>query len=194
MTLRLPRPHPRPLPVIPEPRATAVLDIVPMRRRHVRAVVAIEERIFPRPWSAALYLSELASPSTRAYFVAVVDGAVVGYAGSMLVAGEAHVTTVGVAPEWHRHGVGIRILYRLVHEVRERGAHALTLEVRMSNHGAQELYRTFGFVPVGVRKNYYPEVNEDGLVMWAYDIDTPTYEERLEQIGRRIGAGPGETR
>ncbi|MCU1493543.1 MAG: rimI [Acidimicrobiaceae bacterium] len=159
-----------------------------MRRAHVRHVAAIEERIFPRPWSAALYLSELASPATRAYFVAIVDGAVVGYAGSMLVAGEAHITTVGVAPEWHRHGVGIRLLYRLVREVRGRGAHALTLEVRMSNHGAQELYRAFGFVPAGIRKNYYPEVNEDGLVMWAYDVDTPVYEARLDQIGRRIGA------
>jgi len=157
-----------------------------MRRSHVRSVVAIEQQIFPRPWSTALYLSELASPSTRAYFVALVDGVVVGYIGSMLVVGEAHITTVGVAPEWHRHGVGIRMMYRLVREVRARGAHALTLEVRVTNSGAQELYRQFGFVPAGIRKDYYPEVNEDGLVMWAYDVDTPEYAKRLDEIGERI--------
>jgi ribosomal-protein-alanine N-acetyltransferase len=187
MAIRLPRPW-RP---VPEPREDAGVIVAPMRRSHVRNVVAIEQRIFPRPWSSALYLSELAAPATRAYFVALVDSAVVGYAGSMLVAGEAHVTTVGVAPEWHRHGIGRRLLYTLVNEVRERGAHALTLEVRMSNAGAQELYRSFGFVPVGVRKNYYPEVNEDGLVMWAYDIDSEAYAERLAGIGRQITEAEG---
>ncbi len=159
-----------------------------MRRRHVAEVVAIEETIFPRPWSAALYLSELATPATRDYLVALVDGAVVGYTGAILVAGEAHVTTVGVAPAWHRRGIGIRMLHRLVGELRERGAEALTLEVRVSNTGAQELYREFGFVPAGIRKDYYPEVNEDGLVMWAYDVDSEQYASRLAQIAERIAA------
>jgi ribosomal-protein-alanine N-acetyltransferase len=177
-------------PGLPEARDGAALEIVPMRRRHVRQVVAIEERIFPRPWSPALYLSELASPASRAYLVALVDGAVVGYTGSMLVAGEGHVTTIGVAPEWQRRGIGIKLLYRLVCELRDRGAKALTLEVRMSNTGAQILYRRFGFVPAGVRKNYYPEVNEDGLVMWAYDVDTRSYLERLAEISRQIGLPP----
>jgi ribosomal-protein-alanine N-acetyltransferase len=171
---------------MPEPRDGAVVEVVAMRRRHVRHVVAIEERIFPRPWSSALYLSELSSPSTRVYLVALVDGAVVGYVGAMLVAGEGHVTTVGVAPTWQRRGVGIRMLHRLVSELRARGAHALTLEVRMSNRGAQQLYALFGFVPAGVRKDYYPEVNEDGLVMWAYDVDSEDYAERLARIAARI--------
>jgi len=194
---RRPRDERRP----PVPRDGAVPDLVPMRRRHVAEVVAIEEQIFPRPWSAALYLSELATPATRAYLVALVDDAVVGYTGAILVAGEAHVTTVGVAPSWQRRGVGIRLLHRLVTEVRERGAQALTLEVRVSNLGAQELYREFGFVPAGIRRNYYPEVNEDGLVMWAYDVDDERYATRLDEIAARIarsadhgtdrGADPG---
>ena len=45
----------------------------------------------------------------------------------------------------------------------------------MSNKGAQEMYRRFGFAPVGVRKNYYQETNEDALVMWVHDIDAPEY-------------------
>jgi [ribosomal protein S18]-alanine N-acetyltransferase len=179
-------PHLQPEPTVPEPRPDSVVDVVPMRRRHVRAVVAIEEQIFPRPWSPGLYLSEIAQPETRAYFSALCEGSVVGYTGCMLIAGEGHITTVGVAPTWHRRGVGTRLLYRVASEARERGAASLTLEVRMSNTGAQQLYRAFGFVPAGVRKNYYAEVNEDGLVMWAHDVDSAAYGARLEALLRNL--------
>jgi ribosomal-protein-alanine N-acetyltransferase len=168
------------------PYAGAVVDIEVMRRRHVRAVTMIENQIFPRPWSAALYYSELAQPATRLYYVATVQGEVVGYCGAMLIAGEAHVTTVGVAPEWQRRRVGLRLFHRLVSDAVERGAESLTLEVRVTNHGAQELYRSFGFAPAGIRKNYYAEVNEDGLVMWAHDVHTEEYAQRLAELGKKI--------
>ena len=68
---------------------------------------------------------------------------------------------------------------------------AITLEVRMSNAGAQDMYRRFGFEPVGVRKNYYQEVNEDALVMWAHEVDQPEY---AAAARRRSSAPlPGET-
>jgi ribosomal-protein-alanine N-acetyltransferase len=72
----------------------------------------------------------------------------------------------------------------------ERGCANLTLEVRMSNSGAQALYQRFGFVPAGVRKGYYPETREDALIMWANDIETPEYAQRLADIERDI---PGDT-
>jgi [ribosomal protein S18]-alanine N-acetyltransferase len=62
--------------------------------------------------------------------------------------------------------------------------------VRMSNSGAQALYQRFGFVPAGIRKGYYHETREDALVMWANDIDTPAYAERLAAIERGV---PGST-
>ncbi len=180
MALRLP--HRRATPVPPPPRPGAAVEIARMRRRHVRAVVAIEQGIFPRPWTPGLYLSELAQPETRAYFVALVDGVVVGYTGCMIIAGEGHITTVGVAPAWQHRGIGTRLLHAVATEARARGARALTLEVRMSNVSAQSLYRAFGFAPAGVRKNYYAEVNEDGLVMWAHDVDTPAYASRIDAL------------
>jgi len=179
VTFRLPRDK---RPRIPEAAESAEIEITRMKRRHVRAVLAIEERIFPRPWSQALYLSELAQPETRLYSVALVEGEVVGYIGCMLIAGEGHITTVGVAPEWHRRHIGTRLLHRAATEAPERGATSLTLEVRVSNHGAQELYRGFGFVPAGIRKNYYAEVNEDGIVMWANDVDSAEYGKRLDEL------------
>jgi len=173
-----------------------VIEVLPMRRRHLKGVIAIERRIFPSPWSLGLYLSEISQPTTRAYYVAVVGPEVVGYAGMMMVVGEAHVTNIGVAPEWQRHGVGRRLLLQLAREARQRSAQHLTLEVRVSNVGAQALYHEFGFVPAGVRKNYYSEVNEDALVMWAHDIDTDGYGLRLDGIEARLrpvrGPGPPE--
>jgi ribosomal-protein-alanine N-acetyltransferase len=77
------------------------------------------------------------------------------------------------------------LVLALVDEALNIGAEHLTLEVRMSNAAAQRLYATFGFAPVGLRKNYYQ--NEDALVMWAIDIRTEEYRERIEAIRRDVG-------
>jgi ribosomal-protein-alanine N-acetyltransferase len=166
------------------------VQLTPMRRKHLRAVLRIEEQVYPRPWSHSLFLSELALRSTRSYFVARVGREVVGYAGLMLSMEDGHVTTIAVDPKWHRHQIGTRLLLALAREALERDACNLTLEVRLSNSAAQLLYRRFGFAPVGVRKNYYPETNEDALVMWVHGIDTADYAARLTSIERAVG---GET-
>jgi ribosomal-protein-alanine N-acetyltransferase len=172
-----------------DPRHLEV-HLVPMRRRHLRSVLRIESQVYPRPWSLSLFMSELALRSTRAYYVARVDGAVVGYAGLMMTGDDVHVTTIAVDPAWQRHKIGSRLLLALAREAIRRGAENLTLEVRVSNQSAQAMYRKFGFRPAGIRKNYYVETNEDALVMWAEDIDTAAYGERLARIE---GGVPGTT-
>ncbi len=170
--------------------AELVVHLVPMRRRHLRSVLRIEALVYPRPWSLSLFMSELALRSTRAYWVARVDGAVVGYCGLMVTGEDGHVTTLAVDPSMHRGGIGTRLLLVLAGEAIRRGVTGLTLEVRMSNKPAQELYRKFGFRPAGVRRNYYVETNEDALVMWADDVDSDDYAERLAAIEASI---PGVT-
>ncbi|MGO9557702.1 MAG: ribosomal protein S18-alanine N-acetyltransferase [Acidimicrobiales bacterium] len=166
------------------------IAIVPMRRRHLKSVVAIEQQVFPTPWSLSLYLSELTMGGTRAYVVAISGNEVVGYAGLMLAVGEGHITTIGVSPRWQRHGIGRRLLLELAETARKRGAEDLTLEVRVTNTGAQALYHQFGFAPAGIRKNYYAEVNEDALIMWAHDIQSNDYKRRLEIIAEAFeGSG-----
>jgi len=172
------------------PDVLGALRIVPLRRRHLRTVVHIEEECYPRPWSAALFLSELAQRATRRYTVATIGPMVAGYAGLMFVADEGHVTTLTVDPAWHRHGIGAALLLDLARAAPGRGAKHLTLEVRTGNDGAQALYRQFGFAPVGLRKNYYAETGEDAIVMWANDIDGPEYRQRLEKIESRLKAAP----
>lgn len=167
---------------IHEDRHGAEVAIAPMRRRHLRAVLRIEAQVYPRPWSLRLFMSELALRSTRTYSVALLDGVVAGYSGLMVAGEDAHVTTLAVDPNWHRRGVGSRLMLQMARAAVEQGARHLTLEVRMSNDPAQGLYRKFGFAPAGVRKNYYAETNEDALVMWANDIDTPEYRARLTRI------------
>lgn len=163
------------------PRTPEVV-IAPMRRRHLRGVLRIEAQVYPRPWSMRLFVSELALRTTRRYQVVLVNATVAGYSGLMVVGEDAHVTTIAVDPVWHRQGIASRLLLDLARASVAQGARHLTLEVRMSNDQAQGLYRKFGFAPAGVRKNYYPETNEDALVMWANDIDGPEYLQRLARI------------
>jgi ribosomal-protein-alanine N-acetyltransferase len=170
---------------LPESDALDV-QIVAMRRRHLRSVLRIEGEVYPRPWSSSLFLSELAMRSSRAYFVARVGREVVGYAGVMMTVDDGHITTIAVDPGWQRRQLGMRLLSTLAREAIARDAVNLTLEVRLSNKGAQELYRRFGFAPVGVRKNYYAETNEDALIMWANDVNQPEYAALLDRMERQI--------
>jgi len=166
------------------------VTISPMRRRHLRSVLRIEQQVYPRPWSLGLFMSELGYRGSRAYVVARVGSTVVGYGGLMLVTDDGHVTTLAVDPAWHRHKLGTRILHTLARAGIERGARNLTLEVRASNQGAQALYRAFGFAPAGIRKGYYVETNEDAIIMWANDVDTPAYTDRLAALDATV---PGTT-
>jgi ribosomal-protein-alanine N-acetyltransferase len=157
-----------------------------MRRRHIRAVLRIEQQVYPRPWTASLYLTELNIRSGRHYVVARVGGTVVGYAGLMLSLDEAHVATIAVDPTWQRHQIGTRLLLHLTEAARTLGARHMTLEVRKSNEPAQAMYRRFGYETEGLRKNYYAETGEDALIMWAHDIDSDRYAERLAVLGAGV--------
>jgi ribosomal-protein-alanine N-acetyltransferase len=157
-----------------------------MRRRHLRSVLKIEAQVYPRPWTLSLFMSELAMRSTRLYTVAKLDGTVVGYCGLMLFGQEAHITTIAVDPRWHHQRIGTQLLMHMVQSARDRGVCHLSLEVRVGNAPAQSLYRKFGFQPAGIRKNYYVETNEDALIMWAYDIDSPEYAQRLARLQSRL--------
>ena len=111
----------------PAPDAAITVHVQGMRRRHVRSVLRIEQQVYPRPWSASLFHSELAMRSTRAYYVARVGRELVGYAGLMMTLDEGHVTTIAVDPRRHRLKIGTRLLLVLTREAiaaRRDRAHA----------------------------------------------------------------------
>lgn len=162
------------------------LVIEPMKRRDLKRVLTIEATAHPKPWSSGVFASELdlARRGERHYVVGRLLGEIVAYGGLMFVDGEAHVTNVAVEPELRQRGLARAIMCHLAEVAIERGCHALTLEVRVSNVAAQHLYREFGFAPAGVRQRYY-ENSEDALVMWAHDIDGPEYRRRLDELAER---------
>lgn len=162
------------------------VSLEPMRRRHLRSVLRIESAVYAAPWSLSLFISELALRTSRSYTVAKVDGTIVGYSGLMLSVDEGHVTTVAVDPSWHRHQIGTRLMLDMVHVAIRRGVRHMTLEVRVANAGAQHMYSRFGFAPEGIRKNYYAETGEDAMVMWARDVDSPEYAERLKTLEQGV--------
>ncbi len=166
------------LETLPPPR------IVRMRRRHISQVVAIEQQVYDRPWSAGLFEGEVGQ-ADRHYVTAWTDGVVrrelVGYGGVMLVIDEAHITTVVVDPATRRQGVGTVIMLDLMAAAIRLGAGSATLEVRASNLAAQRLYSRFGFAPVGVRPGYYAASNEDAIIMWVYDIQAPAFSTKLDR-------------
>ncbi|MCB2223173.1 MAG: ribosomal protein S18-alanine N-acetyltransferase [Actinobacteria bacterium] len=143
------------------------------------AVLALEREIFPTPWTEGILRDELAAPR-RTYLVAEEDGEIVGYGGVMIVAADAHITNLAVAPSRRGRGVATRLFLDLAEGALDGGAEHLTLEVRLSNLDARRLYSRFGFAPVGIRKDYY--VDEDALIMWVTDAAGPEYRGRLAAI------------
>ena len=156
-----------------------VMEIRPMTADDVPAVLALEQRVYPEPWSEGVFRDELTQPN-RVYLTVVDGDEVIGYAGMMLVFEDAHITTMSVSPEARGTGIGQKMMMRLVDTAVASEAEHLTLEVRMSNEAAQALDRKFGLAPVGVRKDYY--LNEDALIMWANGINESDYQQRLERI------------
>lgn len=157
----------------------ATVQIRPMVATDVEAAGRLEESVYSQPWSTDVFAEELQQPN-RTYLAVEVDGRLVGYGGVMVVDTEAHMTTVVVDPAYRNERLGTRLMMALVDSAHDRAAQSLTLEVRVSNDAAQALYRRFGMAPVGVRKQYYRD--EDALIMWAHDIRSPDYAERLDRI------------
>ncbi|HBQ64692.1 MAG TPA: ribosomal-protein-alanine N-acetyltransferase [Clostridiales bacterium] len=148
------------------------LRILPMEFKHIDRIMQIELLSFKDPWSRNSFLGELENPAAR-YLVAELGGEVVGYGGYWLIIDEAHITNVAVHPDYRRQGVGEAILEAMIHLSQKENAVAMTLEVRVSNKAAQQLYARHGFTVAGLRKRYYQDNGEDALILWRKDSDPP---------------------
>jgi ribosomal-protein-alanine N-acetyltransferase len=104
---------------------------------------------------------------------------IIGFAGMWMAFDEAHVTTIGVAPQFRGRGLGELLLLSMFDEAMARGANWLTLEVRVSNAAAQTLYRKYGFSEQGVRKRYYSDNNEDALIMSSRPLTDPEFRDAI---------------
>jgi [ribosomal protein S18]-alanine N-acetyltransferase len=144
------------------------ITIGPMRLEDVEAVHHIEELSFSQPWSRATFESEVRDNRFAHYLVARNHRGPLGYGGMWVILDEAHVTTLAVLPRYRRRGLGGRLLRFLMDLALHLGATRMTLEVRISNQEAMDLYKKFGFVQRGMRKQYYQD--EDAYIMWKDDL------------------------
>jgi ribosomal-protein-alanine N-acetyltransferase len=176
--------------------------VEPMQWSDVPEVMAIERTAFTLPWSDYTYRHELLENHHSHYFVARrLNGAslmraswltrmfsherkapIVGYGGFWLVIDEAHISTIASGEAWRGHGIGELMLLAMIERSIELGASTVTLEVRVSNTVAQNLYRKYGFQVVGQRPRYYRDNNEDADLMTAFKIDQPGYLAKLKTL------------
>jgi len=178
----------------------------------VPAVAEIEKIVFTLPWSstafayelrnnaAAQYLTLRYAPWVRASWENRVlpkamrklfqspknDPSLLGYGGFWLVLEEAHICTLAVRPEWRGRGLGELLLASLVERAMDRHAEVITLEVRVSNTRAQNLYQKYGFTVVGRRKGYYSDNGEDALIMTTETVTSAQYQERFRMLTNQL--------
>lgn len=138
-----------------------------MTAADIKAVAAIEAGSFYDAWNESMLMNEINNNLTH-YIVMEDESGLIGYAGFWLVAGEAQITRVAVAPEQRGMGYGTQLAAVLINKAWELGADAVTLEVRESNIAAQKVYLTCGFASEGVRPNYYEDNHENAVIMWLY--------------------------
>lgn len=111
---------------------------------------------------------------------------VVGYAGIWLSHDEGHITTIAVHRDFRGRGIGELLLLGLIDQAYELGAAQLTLEVRVSNTVAQQLYVKYGFRFHGERKRYYTDNGEDAAIMWTDAINSTEFRERVRELRQQL--------
>lgn len=147
------------------------LEINIMQEDELDEVVEIERESFSLPWSRWMFERELENRDRSHFLVAKNGERVVGYIGFWMVADEAHIVTIAVRRNSRRYGIGTVLIASALILARNLGAEKATLEVRVTNNPAQQLYEKFGFEIISIRKGFYTDTGEDAYVMWIYDLE-----------------------
>ena len=137
------------------------------------AIEAIEKASYPTPWSRSMFASEVAKPSSLSIAAVTPDNVLIGYLVLSRYVDAWHVMNVAVAVPHRRQGVASAMLERLFDVTRDDAQRGYTLEVRVSNTAAIQLYERFGFTPRGTRRGYYTDNREDALIMWRDPVPAP---------------------
>lgn len=153
------------------------VEIKALQLSDLDGIMSIEPAVYgAHHWSRQSFINELTNPA-GCYFGAVNPDtdAIVGYSGFWLIQDEAHITTLAVHPDQRRQKIGERLLINNIIEARKLGANWMTLEVRVSNEAAQELYYKYAFRRLGIRPRYYQDNSEDALILWTDRLTEPKF-------------------
>jgi len=111
---------------------------------------------------------------------------ILGYGGFWLMVGEAHISTIAMQPNWRRRGIGELLLAAMLDRATELEADMATLEVRVSNVTAQNLYHKYGFRQAGLRRRYYRDSDEDALIMSTERLTSANFQSHFQQLKRAL--------
>ena len=136
-----------------------------MTKEDLDQVLEVSSLSLKESWDLDSFSKELSNPLAK-YLIAKINDKVVGFVGVWTIIDEGHITNMAVHPEFRENGVGSILLTSLIDRCKDWGCNSLTLEVRSSNNAAKALYKKFGFLEEGLRKNYYRDNEEDALIMW----------------------------
>ncbi|MFC7063238.1 ribosomal protein S18-alanine N-acetyltransferase [Halobacillus seohaensis] len=145
-----------------------MIQVRKMQVDDIEQVLQVEQATFAVPWTRETFSNEVNGENPYAHYLVIEeDDEIFGYCGLWLIIDEAHVTNIAIHPDYRGRKYGEQLFRQSFEQAIEMGAIQLSLEVRVSNTAAQYLYRKFGLVPGGIRKNYYSDNGEDALVMWV---------------------------
>jgi [ribosomal protein S18]-alanine N-acetyltransferase len=157
------------------------LTIKPIPVDDIEPVIILDRLCFGGLWSIDSYRRELTNDNSHFLGVAIdkslepeTDG-IIGFGCFWAILDEAHITLLGIHPQYQRQGLGKLLLTALLDKARSIDMARATLEVRASNQGAIQLYEQFGFQTVGRRKKYYQDTGEDGIIMWRGGLQHPNF-------------------
>ena len=147
---------------------SAMVEIRTMSYTDLKQVIEVEHKAYPHPWTIGIFRDCLRVGYNA--WVMTLDQRVIGYGVVMLSPGEAHILNICIDPEFQGKGLGRYLLRHLLKRSNQTDIDMILLEVRRSNHGAQQLYLSEGFHELGVRKAYYPsgQGREDAIILAKY--------------------------
>lgn len=145
----------------------AELLIRKMELNDIKDVMKVDQASFTNPWTEDIFHLEIGKNDHAHYFILKLENKIIGYIGMWVVIDDAQITNIAILPEFRGYKFGEKLFEFACQQAIQMGVKRLSLEVRASNIAAQKMYRKFGLVPGGVRKNYYTDNREDAIVMWV---------------------------
>lgn len=159
----------------------------PMQKDDIPKISEIEQLAYGlHHWSSDSFYSEINNKIAHYYTATDSKGEIVGYAGCWHIVDEAHITTIAVHPDYKRQHVADNLIVNLIQNCYNDFIKYITLEVRVSNLPAINLYRKYGFKSLGTRKGYYQDNNEDALIMWTENIFSDEYKNLFQENIKKI--------
>ena len=161
------------------------LEIKPATAEDIEEILVLDCLCFMGIWTRKAYLREIESPNSSLLLLWLTEAQshpkAIGIGCLWSIVEEAHITLLGIDAQYHRQGLGMLLLHSLLKDARQRNLERATLEVKVTNDPALNLYEGFGFEVVGQRKNYYTQTGEDAFILWLNGLNKPEFERLLER-------------